>query len=210
MKNENILIFGDSYSTFEGYIPKGYSAYYPRGENWKVDDVSKTWWHMLANETDSQIILNNSWSGSTICNTGYRGDCSKSSSFIYRLTQLIEEGFFDSNKIDRVFIFGATNDSWTNNSPGELIFKNWIEDDLKLVLPGISYFLHKLLEVVSKNKIHFIINTDLREEINNGIIEICKYYGIAYTVLCDIEKIEGHPTGLGMINIKNQVLSDLA
>ena len=81
MKNEKIMIFGDSYSTFEGYIPEEYAVYYPRHD---VSDVSKTWWYMLANETASEIVLNNSWSGSTICNTGYNGDCSKSSSFIFR------------------------------------------------------------------------------------------------------------------------------
>ena len=97
MKNEKIMIFGDSYSTFEGYIPEGYAVYYPRAD---VTDVSKTWWYMLAEETASEIVLNNSWSGSTICNTGYSGDCSKSSSFIFRLTKLIDEGFFRKNKID--------------------------------------------------------------------------------------------------------------
>lgn len=202
MKNERIIIFGDSYSTFEGYIPEGYAAYYPRAD---VSDVSKTWWHMLADETDSEIVLNNSWSGSTICNTGYNGDCSKSSSFICRLTKLIDEGFFSKNKIDRVYIFGATNDSWTGNAAGKLIFDNWTEDDLKLVLPGISYFVKKLLEAVPQENICFIVNTDLREEITEGIVKICGYYNVNYVTLSDIEKIEGHPTYQGMISIKNQV-----
>ena len=205
MKNEKILIFGDSYSTFAGYIPEGYAVYYPRED---VSEVSKTWWDMLAHETGSEIVMNNSWSGSTICNTGYNGDCSKSSSFIYRLTKLMEEGFFSKNRIDRVFVFGATNDSWTGNAPGELIFDRWTEEDLKLVLPGISYFLNKLLEAVPKEKIHFIVNTDLREEISEGIVKICDHYQVPYTVLSNIEKINGHPTCQGMISIKNQLLSD--
>lgn len=206
MKNEKIMIFGDSYSTFEGYIPEGYAVYYPRAD---VTDVSKTWWYMLAEETASEIVLNNSWSGSTICNTGYSGDCSKSSSFIFRLTKLIDEGFFSKNKIDRVLIFGATNDSWTGNTAGELIFDNWSEDDLKLVLPGISYFIKKLLEVVPKENICFIVNTGLREEISEGILKICDRYNVNYITLSDIEKIEGHPTYQGMISIKNQVISNL-
>lgn len=40
-----------------------------------------------------EIVMNNSWSGSTICNTGYRGDCSDTSSFIHRREVLIEDGF---------------------------------------------------------------------------------------------------------------------
>ncbi len=111
MKNENILIFGDSYSTYEGYIPEGYLFYYPREDQITVRDASKTWWKMLETETESKIVLNNSWSGSTICNTGYNGDCSKTNSFIFRLSQLIDGDFFKENNIDRVFVFGATNDS---------------------------------------------------------------------------------------------------
>lgn len=204
MKNEKILIFGDSYSTFAGYIPKGYAVYYPRAD---VTEVSKTWWYMLAKETGSEIVMNNSWSGSTICNTGYQGDCSKTSSFICRLTKLMDEGFFDQNKIDRVFVFGATNDSWTGNSAGEVMFDNWTAEDLKLVLPGISYFMNKLLEAVPKEHIHFIVNTDLREEISKGIVKICEHYKVRYTVLSDIEKTGGHPTYQGMISIKDQVIS---
>ena len=49
------------------------------------------------------LILNNSWSGSTIGYTGYNNtDCSKSSSFIYRLKQLIESDFFEENQIDEI------------------------------------------------------------------------------------------------------------
>lgn len=209
MNNENVLIFGDSYSTYEGHIPEGYAFYYPRTEEFKVCDVSKTWWGMLVSETNSKIVLNNSWSGSTMCNTGYDGDCSTSSSFIYRLSQLIENGFFDENKIDRVLVFGGTNDSWSGNKCGSVKFADWTDEDLFLVLPGISFFMHKLQSVIAKEKIHFIVNTELREEVTNGIIDICEYYGIGYTKLEDIEKLDGHPNYNGMVAIKNQVLSNL-
>ncbi len=209
MRNEKILIFGDSYSTYEGYIPEGYWVYYPKTGEGMVDDVSKTWWHMLAGETDSEIILNESWSGSTICNTRYDGDCSTTSSFIFRLTRLINTGFFNENDIDRVFVFGATNDSWTGNACGELIYADWTADDLKLILPGISYFIDKLVSVVAKEKINFIINTDLRDEVTDGIIEICNHYNISYTVLSNIDKVEGHPTYKGMKEIKEQILFSL-
>ncbi len=207
--SEKILIFGDSYSTFKGYVPEGYAVYYPREEISSVDDVSKTWWHMLATETGSKIILNNSWSGSTICNTGYGGDCSKSSSFIYRLSSLIENGFFEDHDIDRVFVFGGTNDSWTKNACGEQKFSDWTEEDLRLVLPGISYFANKLMSVVEKEKIHFVINSNIREEVIQGIAHICEHYGLSYTALSDIDKINGHPTYKGMSQIKAQILNNL-
>lgn len=205
MKNEKIVIFGDSYSTFEGYVPEGYAWYYPKAD---VTDVSRTWWDMLANETESEIVLNDSWSGSTLCNMGYEGDCSKTNSFICRLTKLIDEGFFRKNKVDRVFVFGATNDSYIEVPAGELIFDHWTEDDLKMILPGVSYFIKKLLEAVPEESVHFIVNTDLREEVSKGISKICDHYHVKYTVLSDIEKVQGHPTYQGMISIKNQVISN--
>ncbi len=210
MYNENILIFGDSYSTYSGYVPKEYAVYYPIQDISSVDDVSKTWWGMLADETGSTIVLNNSWSGSTICNTGYSGDCSKTSSFICRLGKLIDEGFFSKNKIDRVFIFGATNDSWSGNACGELVYSDWTEADLRLILPGIAFFINKLGGVIEKEKIRFIINTELRDEVKNGIIEICKHYGVEYIELSNITKINGHPDINGMTEIKNQILESFA
>ena len=100
------LIFGDSYSTFKGFIPDGYAVYYSEEERPETDvtKVSETWWHQVINEANLNLVLNNSWSGSTIGYTGYNNsDCSKSSSFIYRLKELIENGFFTNNKIDKVF-----------------------------------------------------------------------------------------------------------
>ena len=82
----NVLIFGDSYSTYEGDIPEGYAVYYSghREKDPDISSVEKTWWGRLLSDTDSRLIQNNSWSGSTIGYTGYVGDCSKTSSFIYR------------------------------------------------------------------------------------------------------------------------------
>ena len=209
MKNENIIIFGDSYSAYKDYVPEGYGIYYPREDGWMVTDASKMWWGMLANETESKIMLNDSWSGSTMCNTGYSGDCSKTNSFIFRLTNHIADGFFEKNSIDRAFILGATNDSWSMNTCGEVMFSGWCEDDLKLILPGISYFVDLLASKVPSEKICFIVNTDLREEITEGIIKICEHYNAEYVLLSDIDKVCNHPTAKGMEQIKDQVLAKL-
>ena len=42
-----VAVLGDSYSTFDGYIPEGNAAWYfthPQGEN-DVVRVEDTWWH---------------------------------------------------------------------------------------------------------------------------------------------------------------------
>ena len=46
------IIFGDSYSTYEGHIPEGYAVYYPRLD---VGDVGETWWSLVAKENDIDV-----------------------------------------------------------------------------------------------------------------------------------------------------------
>ena len=69
----NILILGDSYSTFEGCIPEGYATYYPALD---VTRAEQTWWSRVLRATGARLAQNNSWSGSTVCHTAYDGvDC---------------------------------------------------------------------------------------------------------------------------------------
>ena len=65
---ENVLIYGDSYSTFKGYIAEGNIHYYPRLDLTRVEE---TWWHRLITEKGYNLIENNSWSGSTVGYTGF-------------------------------------------------------------------------------------------------------------------------------------------
>ena len=174
----NVFILGDSFSTFEGYIPEGYLTYYGENteKNTDVRKVEYTWWHKFCKETNSNLVLNNSWSGSTICYTGYDNyDCSKDSSFIFRVRQLIENGFFAENKIDTVFLFGASNDSGANSPLGEVKYDNFEEKDLYFAFPAICYIIKLLTETLPKAKIYFPINDDIKPEIREMIPIACKY-----------------------------------
>lgn len=208
----NVFILGDSYSTFEGYIPSGYASYYNNRESGATDvnAVEQTWWFKLITETNSLLVMNDSWSGSTVCHTGYNNsDCSKSSSFVCRLNKYVSEGFFKKNKIDTIFCFGATNDSWALSPLGNFKTENFIEEELFSFLPAVSFLLSELQVNVPKARIIYIINTDLKEEISNGIVNACEYYGIGYVKLNEIDKIDGHPTVKGMQQIKDEILENL-
>ena len=210
MEFKNVLIFGDSYSTFNGYIPKGYAAYYSETGGTDVRNVNETWWHRLISETNSELVLNDSWSGSTICYTGYQNtDCSQTSSFICRLNKLIAGGFFKENEINTVFVFGGTNDSWSNAPIGELKFSNWEKQNLYNVLPAICHFIFKLKETLPAARIVWLMNSGLKPEISDGMKTACEYYDITSIKFDCIDKIEGHPTVKGMEDIKNQILRDL-
>ena len=212
MKSENIMIFGDSYSTYEGHIPAGYAVYYSghRDNPPDVSDVKLTWWGRLIAETDSTLVQNNSWSGSTIGYTGYNNsDCSHSSSFIYRFEKLLAEGFFEEHKIDRLFVFGGTNDSWSNAPLGESDKEAIGESDLFCVLPAIKHFIARLAKKLPDTKLVVIGNCDIKSEITGALALAAERAGATYVGLSGVDKINGHPTELGMEQIKDQILASV-
>ena len=212
---KNVIIMGDSYSTYKGCIPEGFRHYYGKrdreetffAETFKLED---TWWYQTVNELNLNLVQNNSWSGSTICYTGYdNADVSTTSSFIYRLENLCREDFFNKNDIDTMIVFGATNDNWTGGPLGETKFENWQKSDLYSVKPAICYYLHQIKEKAPSVNVYFIINPHLRKEIISCIIDACARYNFNYIILDDFDKEDGHPTALGMNQIHKQVTSFL-
>lgn len=209
---KNVLIIGDSYSTFEGYIPQGYEVFYKAGgrEDNDVSRVEETWWHQVIDEMGANLVLNNSWSGSTIGYTGYCGsDCSKTNSFIYRLDELIEKGFFEENQIDTVFVFGGTNDDWSGAPLGSPKYCDWKREDLYFVLPAISCFLEKLRDALPNADVYCLINTELKAEITECFKNSCQRYGIKAISFDNIEKDLGHPTVKGMRDIKDGIIREI-
>ncbi len=208
IKLGKVLLLGDSYTTFKEYIPNGYAAYYSDSPNSITDLVSVegTWWHALLAQTDSTLVRNDSWSGSTICNTGYNATDVSDRSFIARLDRLIDGGFFEENEIDTVLVLGATNDSWANVPIGtELKYEGWEREELYSFLPALGYLTYRLSTL--KARVVFILNSELKEEINTAVREACGKFNIELVELKKIDKIMGHPGIAGMKKITEQVLS---
>lgn len=210
----NFVIFGDSYSTHKDYIPDGYPHYYCSEGRCPEEPQTKmlpeqTWWGQLMRHTDGVLVLNNSWSGSTIGYTGYDGDCSESSSFIYRYQKLWDSGFFKENKIDTIFVFGGTNDSWCDAPLGKAQLSDWHEDDLFQVLPAICYFGDCLKRNHPDVRIVFIANCDIKSEIIDCLHGLSRRIGAECVQLRNIDKVSNHPTILGMRQICEQILQQL-
>lgn len=202
---QNILILGDSYSTFEGYIPEGFATYYsPTDERTDVRCVEQTWWHMLCREMNLHLIQNNSWSGSTVSYTGRSGDCSKTSSFITRLEKLSKENFFEKHAIDTVLILGATNDHRINVPLGDIQWEA-THEELFSVRPAICRLVALAREALPNGNVVFIINEELKPEIKEAIIQASEHYEISVLSLCGITTVNRHPTIEGMQQIKDQV-----
>ena len=208
---KNFMIFGDSYSTHKDHIPKEYAYYYcdegvdPSNPVTKMR-VEQTWWGQFIEKTGANLVLNDSWSGSTIGYTGYDGDCSTSSSFIYRYTKLLESGFFNENQIDTIFVLGGTNDSWSNAPLGTEKYADWTREDLFCVQPAICYFMAQLKQNHPDVRVIYIANCDIKTEIIDCIKHASEFFGAGYVELHDIDKDMGHPTILGMEQICDQVM----
>lgn len=207
----NIFILGDSYYTFKGFIPEGNLSWYSAEGRDETDvrNVEETWWKQLLVKTDSHLVHNSSYSGTTICHTGYNGADCKETSFVGRLEKYIKNGFFAKTQVDTFFIFGGTNDSWAGAPVGELKFSDWSDSDLYSVLPAFCYLLNRVKELLPKSDIRFILNTDIKQPITDGLKEACEHYSIPLVTLCDIDKMGGHPTIKGMAQICEQLLNAL-
>lgn len=207
----NVFILGDSYSTFENFVPENYYPYYTYSgrKDSDINNVTQTWWYQVINATGSVLLRNCSFSATTICNTGYNGsDCSETS-FVSRLDKLIKNNYFKDNRVDTFFIFGGTNDSWAGSPIGELKYSDWKKEDLYNVLPAFCYLIHQIKTNIADVRIINILNTELNEALAEGITAACKNYDIELVKLCGIEKMNDHPDMAGMRQIKQQVLAKI-
>ena len=202
----SFVVFGDSYSTYEGWIPGTHLTYYPAED---VTDVKQTWWWQVANETKMSPMLNDSWSGSTICGTGYEGDCLYTNSFVSRVATFCD-GVRLGNKPDLVFIFGGTNDTWAESPVGSVKYDNFTTEDLYYVLPAFCSIVDYIQTYIPGCRIINIVNGDiLTADIVNGMAQACEHYGVDNVVLSDISMSNSHPTTTGMLQIKNKILEIL-
>ncbi len=204
----NVLIIGDSYSTFCGFNPEGYAYWYPQGggsgAETDVKDVCDTWWHMLMKETGSTLILNDSYSGSTVCST--ERESIPGTHFNLRADRMIRDGFFEDNRIDTVFVFGGTNDSWIDSPIGEIKYEGITEEDIRMILPAFSALLAKFKTASPYSRIIPLINCDIKDEVRDGFEEICRHYGLTYIKFEKLDKLSGHPSKRGMKEIKKALL----
>lgn len=202
---KGVAILGDSYSTFEGYVsPDTNYVWYFAKPNPDLTDVSspqQLWWHVLLRDKGMRLVTNNSFSGSTVCNTGYNGDDYSARSFLARASNL--------GSPDVILVLGATNDTWAGAPIGEYVYENPTPEQLYSYRPALAALFQSLLDRYPGVEIHFILNSELSPEINESTATICDHYGINLIRLTDIDKRAGHPTVLGMRQIAEQVAPHL-
>lgn len=196
-QTKKVSVLGDSYSTFVGVIPSNYSSFYPNDRN-DVTKIEQTWWGLYVKAKGYTLEKNDSWGGTTICGTGYGGMNSSYSNFISRVDSL--------GNPDIIFVFGGTNDAWANSPMGEYQYSDWTKDDCKYFRPALACLIDMLQKRYAQAEICFILNSELREPVNESMREVCKHYNVKLVELHDIEKQNGHPSINGMKSICDQLL----
>ena len=200
-----VSILGDSYSTYEDFVTPATNElwYYAKNSDQKTDvkDVRQTWWHQLIKENGWRLAVNNSYSGATISYTGYDGNDYSPRSFNTRMDNL--------GQPDIIFIFGATNDSWAGSPIGDFKYEDIKKANLYEFRPALAHMLRWMTDRYVNTEIYFILNTELKEEINTSVKTICAHYGVPVITLTEVDKISGHPSVKGMRQIADQVNSFL-
>ena len=198
---KKVSILGDSYSTFYGHVsPAANLCWYGVPGEKKENDVTKveeTWWYRFIHEHGFQLERNNSYSGSTVCHTGYEKADYSDRSFITRIHNL--------GTPDIILVFGGTNDSWAGAPIGAYQYDGWTKADLYSFRPAFCYLLASLKQLYPVARIYNITNSELSEEVTDSMDEICRHYGIENIRLHDIDKQWGHPSVQGMQSIDAQV-----
>jgi lysophospholipase L1-like esterase len=199
---EVVAVLGDSYSTYEDYLTPDTNAiwYFKKVDKKRTDvvDVKQTWWWQVIKDGGYKLGVNNSFSGATICYSGYNDEDYSARSFVRRLTNL--------GTPDIIFIFGGTNDSWSGAPVGEFKYSDFKRADLYTFRPAMAYMMQELQNRYPNVKLYFIANTELKDDITSSIHTICQHYGVKCIQLKDIDKQNGHPTIKGMKAISEQVL----
>jgi len=203
-----VTIFGDSYSTFEGWLtPETNEPWYwaenspNRDKNNYVTKVEQTWWWQLIDQMGWKLEKNNSYSGSTVGYYGYQNENYQPRSFNTRAGDLGEP--------DIILSCCITNDSWTGETVGKYKYANWDENDMWYFRPAMARLCSTLKQNYPLAKIYFILNTDLKPEHAESMRVICRHYGLPLIELHDIDKQDGHPSQKGMKAFAQQVMDYL-
>lgn len=198
-----VSILGDSYSTFKGHVlPDTNYVWYPNkplqgNEGNDVQQVRQTWWHQFISQGNFRLCQNNSFSGATICHTGYKGDDYSDRSFLTRVP------FLGSPEV--IIVFGGTNDSWAKAPIGSYQYEGWNEHDCYSFRPAMACMLSKLQDYYPGADIYVVINTGLSADITESMKTVSDHYGVRWIMLHDIDKQWGHPSQKGMTQIAQQL-----
>ncbi len=213
----SFAVIGDSFSTYEGWLPENNATWYGNSETQSksndVESVKDTWWWQFSKEKQLSLLCNESYSGSCVCNSpnAPRGDAT---SFVNRAKVHLGEGNAVGIKPDLIFIFGGVNDYNASVDIGEPKYSEWTEEDLQSFAPAYCYLIDYLLTYNPHAQIVCVSAYNCYNNIKNMISTICEHYGLLYIPIRyleanDVEQSGSHPNKAGMTVIKDTIVTAL-
>lgn len=193
-------IIGDSISTYQDFVPKGYATFYPYPTA-DVNDVNQTWWMQAINKVGGSLLVNNSYSGSCVATSG-----SSSSSHPVRLQELI----VSNQHADVIVIFMGSNDA--NDRSG--INAKTFDEKYRSMIDQISELCNDVEIVLCTLPKSNLYPTSRQTEFNEIINTIAADYNLKIINLDKVDLVphlidSAHPGTSGMTAIANQVVKDL-
>ena len=199
---------GASYVTFEDWIPEGQTSYYPRPSIPDVDEVSDCWWYKTLQALGWTLFKNDSWSGTTICNT-VRSGMPVSSSFVNRAEASFGSGKVLEPKPSAIFVMGGINDTGLGTDVGSCMYSGWTDADLLKVAPAFCKMLDTLIRYNVGARI-IVISCNVSAAIHSAFEEACAHYGVQLIEVTGISgayTYDGHPNAAGHQKIADEVVA---
>lgn len=195
--NANVSFLGDSITTYQGIIPTDFPTYYPAGD---VDSIDKTWWKIALGLSETNLLMNNSYSGSYVSQGTMYGASMK------RLELLAKDGVDP----DVVVIYMGTNDLTHNIQVSRFtnMYKEMIEN-IKKLYDDVDIFVLTM----PSNKYAMSFN-EPREKMNKAITDIALEYNLFLVDLVELINFDNafeymyagaHPNANGMEVIGKEV-----
>lgn len=134
---KTVSILGDSISTYKGYVPDGYSCFYPYPTA-DLGDVNQTWWMQVINKLGMKLLKNNSYSGTCVSS----GTGSYSTVEDNRLKELL----FGTEAPDIIIIFMGSNDCGSAYVKDETFKSSYkvMLDKIKVLCPNSEIYIMTL------------------------------------------------------------------
>ena len=196
---KSFSIIGDSISTYSGYVPDGFSCFYPYPTA-DVTNVNKTWWMQVINKVGGTLFSNNSYSGTCV------GDASKyATKYKSRLTHTL----INSVAPDVILIYMGSNDCASKYVSYDAFNEGYRQmlNNLKELCPNSEIILCTL----AKSPFY---DDDERIKFNGAIVKYGEEFDLKVLDLSNADlsgKLvdSAHPNTLGMSELASEIIEEL-
>lgn len=190
-------ILGDSYSTYPGYVSPSTNNVWPYYYQIGVASVEQMWWHQMADTLGWTLEVNNSFSGSLVCNMNYANYYGPYS-FLNRM--------YDLGNPDVILVYGGINDSKDGVALGDYVYWDWTMQELEDFRPALAYLFSTLLETYPEATVFYLADADMGEQFVQSAHTVCDFYSVKCVDLVGVQKDWEHPSAAGMTTIARKMV----